>query len=136
MSFYNYGSPGLGNVGAYLLAPLPFLTSSNIYPFNPYGGEVKVTFPSVAKYVNVVNKGTTPIYIYFDSRTNSNVYNHGHYVKLSSQDDSYSFSVRCVNIYISQDISTLTTGSFQLHAERTSIDAEALGPLSGSGIND
>lgn len=134
MGAYTY-QVGLGNVSAYAIAPRPFLTSSNIYPFNPNGGEVRIDFPNVSKFINVVNKGSTPIYIHFDTRANADVYNHGHYVKLSSLDDSYSFSVRSVFVYISQDTTTLTTGSFQLHSELTSIAREEMHILSGSGIN-
>ena len=133
MSTYNYKS-GLGSVGQYQISCRPFLTGGNIYGTLTNNGEVKISFPNVTKSVTVINRSSEPILVHFDTRTNSNVYNNHHYMELPNLDDSYGFDIRTTFIYIS-NLNASGTGSFDLHAELTSIDAEEMHILSGSGIN-
>ena len=128
-------SPGIGSTGAYTLPGLPFLTGSNLTGSGTNGGEVKISFPRVTRHITITNAGSTPLLVHFDSRTNSNVADHKHYVILDQAGAAWAFNIRSKEVYISMQ-NAVDNGTFSLSAELTSIDVKECHTLSGSGIND
>ena len=126
--------PGIGNVGSYLIAGDPFLSSSNITGNMPNGGELKITFPRVTRSVTVVNHSAEPLYLHFETRANPTVLKHGYYVPLDQNGDAWAINCRCKEMYISMQNST-GTGSFVLSAELTNISDTMMYVLTGAGIN-
>jgi len=118
---------GLGHAPAYQVSGIPFLTGSDVIDEQ----EVRVDFPRVTKSFTVICTGSNPIRIHFDTKAHDAVYIGKHYITLS-QGSSYGFDVKCKEVYISAKEGN--TG-FELGAEITSIGANEMIVLSGSGIN-
>lgn len=57
MAIFNYGSPGLGNVGSYQVSGKPFL-SGGIDVGAAAGDLVTIEFPSVTRWIIVTNHDT------------------------------------------------------------------------------
>ena len=159
MSSYKY-EQGIGSVGAYQVSGVPFLTASIVQQGdgNPPGGsgpassEFKVSFPKVTKSVKIVNTGSAPLRIHFESlsvapalHNESNFlivasdlrhYHSGspnNYISGAYMNNPLELSVKCKDLYVS------STGNgqsgFQLMAELTTISKDNMYVLSGSGIN-
>ncbi len=126
-------TPGLGNVGSYLISCIPYLTGASLVGAGANNGEVKITFPSVTRSLSVVNTSATPIYVHFASRANADIVANHHYSELTNAGDSWSYSIRCTEVYIS--MKNVENGSCDLVAELTSIAAKEMTTLSGSGIS-
>ena len=60
--YYNYGTPGLLNVGSYQIAGLPYLSGSEALAT---GNEDRHSFDPLAKSITVVNHGTHAIRVAF-----------------------------------------------------------------------
>tara|TARA_R110000824_G_scaffold396597_1_gene598197 strand:+ start:699 stop:1136 length:438 start_codon:yes stop_codon:yes gene_type:complete len=123
---------GLGHAAAYQVSGVPFLTGSDVI----VAKEVKIEFPRVTKSFTVVCTGTAPVRVHFDSKSNPAVYGGNHYITLT-EGTAYGFDVKCREVYISAPPAGdggANTG-FQLGAEITSIGANEMIMLSGSGIN-
>lgn len=58
MAIFNYGSPGLGNVGSYQVSGKPFL-SGGIDVGAAAGDLVTIEFPSVTRWIIVTNHDTS-----------------------------------------------------------------------------
>lgn len=125
---------GIGNVGAYLLAPRPYITGSTVPGGDTNNGEREIKFPYVTRNVLVINKTENNLLLHFNSRANTDVITQKHYITLGNTDDAMNFPVRCTKVYISSE-SSAVTGSFELFAELTSIDEKEMHELTGSGIN-
>ena len=82
----------------------------------------------------MINTGTNPIQIHFDTRANTDVITYRHYITLTAQGDSYGFDVKTKSVWISMS-SSVQNGEFALGAEETSIQASDMFIHSGSGIN-
>jgi hypothetical protein len=64
MSLSNVYTAGLGNVGSYQVSGIPF-ASGNLNATN--GTALKVTFPYVTRWVQIINHGTTELTCSFAS---------------------------------------------------------------------
>ncbi|MDP3986707.1 MAG: hypothetical protein Q8P81_00605 [Nanoarchaeota archaeon] len=132
---WNYPSPGIGNVGSYLISGDPFLSSSALNGTQTNNGEIKITFPKVTRSVTIVNTGSSlPIYVHFDSRANADVIGKGFYVEVTNQYDAWAFNCRCKEIYVSMK-NAVAGGGFALSAELTNIPDTSMYTLTGAGIN-
>ena len=56
MSVFNYGSPGLGNVGSYQVSGKPFLSGGiDVNAATVAGTPLEISFPSVTRWIIVTN---------------------------------------------------------------------------------
>jgi len=131
MATYQNYKPGIGSVGSYQIAAVPYITGSAALTV---GAEHQISFPSVARSVTVVlNSASTEMKVHFNASGSGNIITGRHYVTLDSKEDAVSFNVRCKEIYVSS-----TTGSctYTVIAELTSIGAGEMGALTGSGLTE
>lgn len=122
---------GIGNQAAYQVAGIPFITGSTALP---PGQEDKISFPSVTRSVTVVSKAAADLRVHFNSVSDGNVVGGLHFVTLDVAQDSVTFNVKCKEIYVSN--ADVTTGSYQLFAETTTIQNSEMYILTGSGLTD
>lgn len=133
---WNSPSPGIGNTNSYIGGCDPFLSSSNsLNGALANNGEIKIQFPRVTRHITVVNKSGKPLYVHFDTRTNTNVINNGHYTELTNEGDSWAFNIRCKEFYLSMK-NAADIGAYAIMAEMTAIPIEGMYTLSGSGVNN
>jgi len=142
MSVFDSGrnrfSAGLGSVGSYQVSGVPWITGS--VEGLALGAEDKITFPSVAKAVTVINSdiGSTDIHVHFNSKTLTDVSGGLHYVALNEQNTSFTFQMKCKEIYISAPSwgggQGNTAASYTVIAELTGISPSEMFPLTGSGL--
>ena len=132
----HYYTNGIGAVGSYQVAGVPYLTGSTIAP----GQEHKIEFPTVAKSVLVINKDTdssqSELQVHFNSQTDGAVVSGRHYFPLDDQKDSISFNVKCKEIYISAPGTGAGNSRYFLVAELTGIATTQMFNLTGSGLTD
>ena len=129
---------GLHNVGSYQVSGYPYITSSTIAAST----EVKIEFPTVAKSITVIGSSsddaamTPPLRVAFNASTAGRVQAGGHYIEIDD-DDSFTFNVRCKEIYISCSAG-VSNGGYQVFAELTGIPSSRIadGCLTGSGLTD
>jgi hypothetical protein len=126
---------GLRNVGSYQVSGHPFLTGSS--DMGAVDTEHKISFPFVAKSVTVVNSSSADdkqIKIHFNSDSDlGEVLDAHHYMALNSNEDSFTFDVKCKEIYITN---TDATAGFMLFASLTGIPTSSMYALTGSGLTD
>ncbi len=142
--------PGLRNVGSYQISGHPFVTGSSNLDDNKTHG---VFFPFVAKSFTVINNNSTDGYdirVHFQSGTATAITIPGdagaqtiadtndviagfHYITIPAGDASLTMDVMCKNVFISNGSGTDNL-SYQVFAELTSIPADSMYPLTGSGI--
>ena len=131
MATYQNYKPGIGSVGSYQIAAVPYITGSAALTV---GAEHQITFPAVARSVTVVlNSASTEMKVHFNASGSGNVVTGRHYVTLDSKEDAVSFNVRCKEIYVS---STTGTCTYTVIAELTSIGTGEMGALTGSGLTE
>jgi hypothetical protein len=131
MATYQNYKPGIGSVGSYQIAAVPYITGSAALTV---GAEHQISFPSVARSVTVVlNSASTEMKVHFNASGSGNIITGRHYVTLDSKEDAVSFNVRCKEIYVS---STTGTCTYTIIAELTSIGAGEMGALTGSGLTE
>ena len=130
-SYQNY-RPGIGSVGSYQIAAVPYITGSATVGT---GVEHQILFPAVARSVTVVMNSAAPaeMQVHFNATGSGNVITGRHYVTLNSEEDAISFNVRCKEIYVS-----VVTGpcTYTVIAELTSIGTGEMGALTGSGLTE
>ena len=129
----NVYTVGLNNVGSYQVSGIPYITgSTSLAP----GHEDTITFPYVARSVTVINHTSDLIRVHFNSTSSAGRVVAGlHFVELDSDEDSYTFNVKCSEIYIS----CLSGGSnrqYRVVAELTNIPVGRMYTLTGSGLTD
>ena len=139
-SIFQYRA-GLQNVGSYQVGGIPYLTGTVLLPDNPDSGEVKISFPFVTKNVLVVNTtASVPLRVHFNpiSEPGVNVIGGHHYFTLVDNKDSVTFNQKCKEVYISLETATYPspTGSFELVADLTGIQAHEMFALTGAGLTD
>ena len=126
---------GLGSVGSYQVAGVPFMTGSGTDGLGS-GTEHKIEFPTITKSILVVNKdaGDCDVRVHFVSKdAPGDVYGGFHYFTLDSDTDSVSFNIKCKEIYVS---AVGCDSTYELVAELTGIATTEMFPLTGSGLTD
>lgn len=126
---------GLRNVGSYQVSGHPFLTGAA--DMGSADTEVKISFPFVTKSITVVNSGSADkaIKVHFtpNSGDSGETIAGFHYMALNSNEDSFTFDVKCKEIYITN---TDANAGFMLYASLTGIPTASMYTLTGSGITD
>lgn len=132
MSFpnYSYGA-GLRNVGSYQVSGHPYITGST--DMGSADTELKIEFPYVTKDVTVIASGSSVIKVHFNSDSDGRVLDGGHFITLDSDEDSFTFDVKCKEIYLTN---VTANAAFQLYASLTNIGATHMYNLTGSGLTD
>jgi len=132
---------GVFNVGSYQVAGMPYLTGGLLSA----GQQSTHNFPAVTKRLQVRivdNTGSaSSVRVHFgnDSVNNPRVIAGNHYWTVSksgSIEDSLDADIKCKTVYVSFDRAVGTTVRYQLFAELTSISAQDMWVLTGSGITD
>jgi len=124
---------GLHNVGSYQVSAVPYITGSATLAAN---SEHKLEFPNVTRSVTVVNHSSETIRIHFVSKDEGNVMGGYHYVELDSDEDSYTFNVKCNVIYVSTPSGNSGAAEYRVIAELTNIARHRMYALTGSGISE
>jgi len=126
--------PGIGNVGSYQVSGLPHITRSLMNNTE----QLKVTFPSVTKNIQIFVTGANPILVAFDS-IGAEVNAFGNYLELGGGDagtnaasGSISLDVKCKEIYL---MAAAGQSGFQMVSSLTGIEPGMMFELTGSGIN-
>lgn len=126
-------SPGLGNVGSYQVSGHPWITGSAVIS----GEEKRFNFPYVAKHIFVKNRADHTLRVHFASTSSSpggeNIVRNQHFYPLQSS-GTLDIDVRCASIFISS--APDQSGSFTIIAEMTTIPADNMFVLTGSGLTD
>jgi len=133
MSEFKLYSSGLQNVGSYQVAGVPYITGSNTLGAN---GEDCISFPNVTKTVTVINHTSNAIRIHFNSSSAGPIHSGFHYVELDSDEDSYTFNIKCKEIYISAPSGNSGDAEYRVVAELTHIHTGRMYDLTGSGLTD
>ena len=128
-----YYEPGLHNVGSYQVAGTPFITGSVTQAADT---QQKVSFPTVTKSVTVINHASQTIRIHFTDKDEGNTVQGLHFIELDSDEDSFTFGVKCQEIYISTPSGNSGAAAWKLYAELTHIPASRMYNLTGSGLTD
>tara|TARA_R100000808_G_C2079179_1_gene103686 strand:+ start:164 stop:571 length:408 start_codon:yes stop_codon:yes gene_type:complete len=129
-AYYQRQHSGLGSVGSYQVSGTPFMTGSTITGTQ----EVSVTFPGVTRSITVINKdaGNDDIRVHFQSKDTARTIAGLHYITLGELNSSVTMNVKCKTLYLSAPSGDAT---FELFAELTGINPQAMFPLTGSGID-
>jgi|TARA_R110000824_G_scaffold193930_1_gene376349 hypothetical protein len=125
---------GLRNVGSYQISGHPYLTGTA--DMGSADTEHKISFPYVTKTVTVVNSGSADkeIKVHFNSDSDpGEVLDSRHYISLNSNEDSFTFDVKCKEIYITNSVAN---AGFMLYASLTSIPTSSMYALTGSGLTE
>ena len=128
----NVYSAGIGNVGSYQVSGIPWITGSAALAGDT---EHTVSFPYVARSVSVINHSSEAIRIHFNPVASGNVVSGLHFVELDSDEDSYTFNVKCKEIYVSAPAGG-SNREYRVIAELTNIPTQRMYSLTGSGLTD
>ena len=124
---------GLHNVGSYMVSGVPWITGSEGMLKNT---EHKIEFPFVTNNFTVVNHTSDTIRVHFNSQdTYPDVLTGVHYVELDSDEDSFTFNVKCKEVYISAP-NDGSNRKFRVIASLTQIPSAQMFTLAGSGLTD
>jgi len=130
---FNY-SAGIGSVGSYQVSGKPWITGSD----NGLAADAehKISFPTVAKAVTVINTDpqNAELHVHFNSKTNTSVSGGLHYVPLNDRKDSVTITCKCKEIYISSPSWGGGPASYCVLAELTGINTNEMIQLTGSGL--
>ena len=134
MTVFTQYKSGLGSVGSYQVSGRPWITGSVIN-----NDQHKISFPSVAKSVTVINTdasggGTDEILVHFNATGSGRVIAGNHFHRLYSKTDNVTFNVKCKEIYITNTASVNT--NYRVLAELTGISTTEMFALTGSGMTD
>ena len=128
-------SVGLNNVGSYQVSGVPWITGSAALVKDT---EHTVSFPYVARSVSVINHtagANATIRLHFNPKDNGRIVDGLHFVELDSDEDSYTFNVKCKEIYISAP-NDGSNREYRVIAELTNIPTTRMYTLTGSGLTD
>ena len=125
---FNY-SVGIGHVGSFQVSGHPFITGSTAIDM---AAVHTITFPRVAKKVVVTSRSSEDLQIYFTHPSTGDA-GAKHYVTLVDNKDSFTFNVKCKEMYI---MSLGNGGAYELYAELTGIETKEMYHLTGSGLTD
>jgi hypothetical protein len=123
---------GLHNVGSYMVSGVPWITGSETMEKNT---EEKIEFPFVTNNFTVVNHTSDTIRVHFNSKATATVLTGFHYVELDSDEDSFTFNVKCKEVYISAP-NTGSDRKWRIVASLTQIPAAQMFDIEGSGLTD
>lgn len=118
-------SPGLGDVGSYLVSGKPYYTGSSLAA----GAEIRFAFPSITKEIMV--QGANVIMMPLATTSPGYDVAHGHYVTINAG-TLYKFDMKCKEIFFKN--ATSDPGSVELYASLTGINQDYMFALTGSGI--
>ena len=121
----------LHGVGSYQVSGVPWISGSDTQAAD---SEEKYSFPYVTKSVTVVNLAATTIRLHFNSNADPGVATGLHYMELDSDEDSYTFNVRCKELYVSAPDDGAGVRSYRVVAELTGIPTGSMFVLTGSGL--
>jgi len=131
MASYQIYKSGIGSVGSYQIAGVPYITGSAALTV---GAEHQISFPTVARSVQVIMSGSsTEMRVHFNPTGSGDVVTGRHYVVLDSFKSSVTMNVRCKEIYVSSHAGTC---DYTVIAELTGIEAGEMGALTGSGLTE
>ena len=123
---------GLHNVGSYMVSGTPYITGSATMAINT---EEKISFPFVTNHFTVINKTAEEIRVHFNSKDTATVLTGFHYVDLDAVDESFTFNVKCKEVYISAPNSG-SARKWRIVASLTQIPAGQMFEISGDGLTD
>ena len=139
--YYSWRTPGVGDVGSYQVAGVPYLSGSEALGEEE---EDRHTFSSLAKSVTVVNHGTHAIRVAFaPTGSMSTPATTHHYVTVSGalaaagatgRASTLVLNGRMKDVYISQPYGGTT--QYDIYAELTNIDSGQMATPTGSGISE
>jgi hypothetical protein len=129
----NVYSVGIGNVGSYQVSGVPYITGSTTLAANV---EHTISFPYVARSVSVINQSAEDIRISFNATGSGNVVGGNHFVLFDSHEDSFTFNVKCKEVYVSAPSTNGGNASYKVVAELTNIPTGRMYDLTGSGLTD
>tara|TARA_Y100000034_G_scaffold69543_1_gene83966 strand:+ start:821 stop:1243 length:423 start_codon:yes stop_codon:yes gene_type:complete len=122
---------GINSAGAYQVSGTPFLTGSSFAETAATVDGHKISFPLITKSVTVINKAAFPFVVHFASRAGTgNIMGQKRYITLTNSGDSFTFDVKCREIFLSSVNNAGNTCIFELFAEITPIASDF--NLSGS----
>ena len=127
---FNHNRPGIAHVGSYQVSGRPWITGSSDIDNNV---QHQHKFPAVTKSVTVINKTAVDLRVHFNDKADPGVFAGAHYITLTDAKDSHTFNVRCKEIFVT---SQGNNGAYEIVAELTSISADDMFPLTGSGLTD
>ena len=117
-------SPGLNDVGSYMVSGRPYYTGSAI----ANGSEIRFEFPSVTK--EIVVQGNDCIMQPLSSSSPGYDSAHNHFFTINAA-TVYKFDMKCREIFFK---STGNGASVEVYASLTGINPQEMMPLTGSGI--
>jgi hypothetical protein len=131
-----YARAGIGNQASYLVSGVPYITGSTLLSssFATDNAQVKVGFPLVAREVETINTGEADLRIHYNSIAEGNVISGSHFITIPVS-GSQKLRAKCKEIYVSLANSS-ADGSFEMFAELTTINAQEMYALTGSGLTD
>tara|TARA_Y100000310_G_scaffold86437_1_gene83299 strand:- start:911 stop:1372 length:462 start_codon:yes stop_codon:yes gene_type:complete len=147
MSVFDSGrnrfAAGIGSVGSYQVAGVPWITGSITLAHTVTD---KITFPTIAKSVTVCNMDGidgvddgVSLQVHFNSTSDGDVIGGKHFVPLWADRQSIKVFTKCKEIYVTNygrasDGADLGVGKYYVFAELTGIQANEMFSLTGSGL--
>jgi len=143
----NRFTAGIGSVGSYQVAGVPFVTGSITLA---YQATDKITFPSVAKTVAVCNMDgidgsldDVMLQVHFNpvGAKSPDVITGKHFIPLWADRQKITVNIKCKEIYITNYGSAAAgadngVAKYYVYAELTGIDKNEMFSLTGSGLTD
>ena len=117
-------SPGLNDVGSYMVSGRPYYTGSAI----PNGSEIRFEFPSVTKEILV--QGSNCVMQPLSSSSPGYDAAHLHFITINAN-TTYKFDMKCREIFFK---SIGNSANVEVYASLTGINPQLMMPLTGSGI--
>src|SRR5687768_8364206 len=136
MNPIHYPRPGFGHANAFMTAGIPYVTGTTLTSasFSTLNGQVRFSFPRVARAVTVINKSNNDIRVHFNSLADGRVEQGHHYITLDDVDDSITFQVKCKQIFIS--LASASNAPVEVYADITNVPTIEMFELSGSGLTE
>ena len=148
----SFPRPGIGAVGSYQVAGVPFVTGTIAGALQIPDTEIRVSFPFVTRAITVLNLSTNAaIYVHYNSQDpgtagspnpggSTGVISGSHYVPLDSDEDSLTMNIKCKEVFITTPPTNSDLGTpnadWRVFAELTHIGGGQMYQLTGSGLTD
>jgi len=127
---------GISSVGSYQVSGVPWITGSVALAA---GATDKLTFPTVAKSITIINTdgleatADVELRVHFNALADGSVAAGKHFVPLWADQQSITINVKCKELYITNADGS-NVGSYCVYAELTGIDNTQMFNLTGSGL--